>query len=131
MAGSTLVEPQYRSHSFVGTLNRAGRKKGGSSILAGDARKQVQEVYRLCGGIDGMVKWAKKHPSDFYPLYIRAMVPKPLEQPEDGQQITLVIQRLSEPVVLNATPQAQAVEQAAPCLEKSQAVPTTYFKTIK
>lgn len=43
------------------------------------AKLQLVEVFRLCGGIDGMVKWAKRNPSEFYPRYISAMVPKAAE----------------------------------------------------
>lgn len=52
----------------------------------------MKEVFRLCGGVDGMLKWAKKHPSEFYPLYIRTLVPKPVEINEEDGQITLIIQ---------------------------------------
>ena len=104
----TLLEkPPRQPYSFVGTLKTpgSGRKRGTPNQLHSDAKWCVNEVFRLCGGVDGMLRWAKESPSEFYPLFIRSMVPKPIEISGAGdQQITLVIQRLSEPLPVVVSP---------------------------
>lgn len=57
-----------------------------------NAKAMLMEVFRLSGGIEGMVQWAKKNPREFYPTYIRAMVPKALELPTEDQAITIIVQ---------------------------------------
>lgn len=114
-----MEKPPRQPNSYIGSLKPqrdrrpSGRIKGQPNHQHTEAKWCLNEVFRLCGGIDGMLRWAKECPSEFYPLFIRAMVPKPLEIASDGQQITLVIQRLSDPPVPPAPIQlTQAPAQA-------------------
>ena len=60
----------------------------------------------------GFTEWAKANPNEFYPLYIKARVARPMPEPEgDGEErITIVIQA-SEPRTQPASPSQAASTQ--------------------
>ena len=104
----TLVEkPPRQANSYQGTLkyHRKSGRLGSPNKLALDAKWLLQESVRLNGGLEWITKWMGKNPDLAIPMFFRAMVPKPLEVKDiDGQQITLVIQRLSEPLPVVVSP---------------------------
>jgi hypothetical protein len=75
-----------------------------------NAREYLDEAFRLAGGIEGLAKWAKEHPSEFYPAYIRARVPKPVEAVSEDSQVTIIIRPPTTP----ANQQAQTLSLDPP-----------------
>lgn len=58
-----------------------GRPKGSPNKLTKSAREAFQLAFDAQGGSDGLVKWAKKNPTEFYKLYARLI---PIEHTGDG-----------------------------------------------
>lgn len=69
-----------------------------------NAREYLDEAFRLAGGIEGLAKWAKEHPSEFYPAYIRARVPKPVEAAGEDTQVTIIISPPTTPASTHVAP---------------------------
>lgn len=92
-SGTLMDKPPRQPYFFTGQLKKSrlprsglGRPKGSLDKLRGDAKTQLIEVFRQCGSLEGAVKWASSNPDLFYPLYFKALVPKPtIEQSVDGQ----------------------------------------------
>lgn len=98
--GTTTLVTEVDPVSYQGRLPEKrtyGRGTGADNlnVTTRSARKYLDECFRLCGGIEAFTRWAKKNPSDFYPLYIKARVPRPLPtvEDEDGDTgITIIVQ---------------------------------------
>lgn len=89
-----------------------GRKIGTQDRWNTDARWQLDEVFRLCGGVEAMARWAKENPKEFYPAYIRARVPKPLEVPSEDSQVTIIISPKGERLSQSPTAIPLATDEA-------------------
>ena len=49
-----------------------GRPKGVQNKLTATTRKALLAVFENLEGIEGMTKWARKHPGQFYSLLVKA-----------------------------------------------------------
>ena len=111
--GTTTIVSDIPASSYTGQLPPArtsGRKAGSLNVTTRTAKDCLQECFRLAGGVEAMVKWAKESPSEFFPLYIRALVPKPLDVSSEDSQVTIII----SPPTVPATPQAQTLSLDPP-----------------
>jgi hypothetical protein len=43
-----------------------GRPAGRPDKNPGQAKENIAEVFERLGGVEGMVKWARNHPTEFY-----------------------------------------------------------------
>jgi hypothetical protein len=74
--------------------NPAGKPKGTRNKLSATAKENIAAVFEEMGGVEGMLKWAKRNQTEFYKIYPRLL---PLEvSGEDGGGITVVIQKFRE-----------------------------------
>lgn len=97
---SDLTPVTYQGQ--LATPRTSGRGSGldNSNKTTRNARYYLDETFRLCGGVEGFAKWAKANPNEFYPLYIKARVPRPLPQAEEDNGdtgVTIIIQGRSSP----------------------------------
>ncbi len=74
--------------------NPAGKPKGTPNKLSASAKENIALVFDRMGGVEGMAKWAKANPTEFYKIYPRLL---PIEVGgADGSGITVVIQKFRE-----------------------------------
>jgi hypothetical protein len=61
---------QYFAGSTNANLTQAGfgRKRGSLNKTHAIVRWGLTEAYRQLGGVDGLVKWGRTHPTEFYQL---------------------------------------------------------------
>jgi hypothetical protein len=61
---------QYFAGSTNANLTHAGlgRKRGSYNKTHAIVRWGLTEAYRQLGGVDGLVKWGRTHPTEFYQL---------------------------------------------------------------
>lgn len=57
--------------SGKGHKSPGGSRKGRPNRIGWVVKQNVLEVFELLGGVDGMVKWAKRNKTEFYRLYAR------------------------------------------------------------
>jgi hypothetical protein len=53
----------------------SGRKRGTPNRTTSDVRKFYSLVFDEVGGVDALIRWARKHPTRFYMLAAR-IIPK-------------------------------------------------------
>jgi len=66
---------------FLRSGNPMGKPKGAISKFT-QLREDFFEAYQQMGGVQGLLTWAKEHPSEFYPMIFK-LLPKeipPLDQ---------------------------------------------------
>jgi hypothetical protein len=93
-----LTPVTYQGQQPATRTHGRGSGTDNSNHTTRNARYYLDETFRLCGGVEGFTQWAKSHPNEFYPLYIKARVPRPLPQAEDenGEAgVTIIIQASS------------------------------------
>lgn len=121
MSDPTLISPpapapanKYFKTRFKPTdsiSNRLGRVRKEYNKSTESIRWSFVEAFRLLGGVEGLVKWGQKNPSQFYPLVakllpaevaadakgsepIRILVYGPVQQ-QDGSKTCAVIEHES------------------------------------
>jgi hypothetical protein len=88
---------------------RPGRPTGGSSKTTGQAEDKIAQVFEMMGGVQGLVNWARNHPSEFYrkiyPMLIGVFIAARVdEQPKQAEESALeafnraALSVLSEPI---------------------------------
>lgn len=50
-----------------------GRQKGTPNKLSGTAKENIACVFVRLGGVQAMVKWAEKNPTQFYQIYAKLL----------------------------------------------------------
>ena len=61
----------------------AGRPVGSRNRLPRvQYRAEIDKVYKLLGGVDGLWKWAHENPKEFYPLILKVMATYELKDAE-------------------------------------------------
>lgn len=65
---------------------RGGRKKGSRNKVTASVKAALTQAFEKIGGVDSLVKWAKKNPALFYPLWARMLPPelKPADEKPPG-----------------------------------------------
>ena len=56
----------HMRHSAVDGKPGPGRPAGRPNKITGQAKENIAEVFEILGGVEGMVKWARNHPTEFY-----------------------------------------------------------------
>ena len=105
-----VIPPVYHGQQPSNEIERPIPGLAPRTTGARSARAYLDECFHRCGGIDGLVKWAKSEPSAFYPLYIKARCPKPVDEDGSDNQITIIVSGRTEPAVSKQV--TQAAEQA-------------------
>jgi|SRR6185436_3097310 len=126
----TLAESTSSSRYFKHNPNRNGRPKGSKNKIGESVRWNMLEAFRANGGVDWMIGWAKENPDLFMPMLTK-LLPHELAESGHGQSIRVIVYgKDSIPnQSIDITPTAgqegavrlQADEQAAPCLDETQA----------
>lgn len=89
-----------------GKPKTGGRRPGRVNHFTGAFREAVQIVYSDLGGHEAFARWGKKNPTEFYRIASRLI---PLEIKGGGNQaITVVVQRLTAPPILDVLPAVDA-----------------------
>jgi hypothetical protein len=68
-----------------------GRKKGVPNKLTQSAKQAFQHAFDTLGGAQGLARWARSEPGDFYRLYARLI---PVEQrltDGNGEQLSIKV----------------------------------------
>lgn len=60
------------------TTKKARSRERGAGAVNISAKDSLHRVFHKLGGVNGMLDWAKKNPSEFYRLYAR-LVPTEIE----------------------------------------------------
>ena len=92
---------------FLRSGNPSGKPRGAISKFA-RLREDFLKVYRQMGGVQGLLAWAKEHPSEFYPMIFK-MLPK-----TDlllGSETTTLSYEERLKLVFSGSPQAQEGEE--------------------
>ena len=69
-----------------------GRPKGSLNKLTGTVKAALHETFERRGGVAALVKWADKHPTEFYRLYAR-LIPTERNAPEVPGRVVIKIVR--------------------------------------
>jgi len=92
---TSACENAHMRHSALRGKTGPGRPAG----RTGQAKDNIAEVFEMLGGVEGMVKWAQNHPTNFYKIYIKLIgvdVPaKTDEAPkQDAESASEALERL-------------------------------------
>jgi hypothetical protein len=71
--------------------NPAGKPKGTPNKLSASAKENIAAVFERMGGVEGMSKWAKANPTEFYKIYPRLLPIEVNGSGENGQVIIEIV----------------------------------------
>jgi hypothetical protein len=74
-------------------------KEGGTNPLTRIARKALVDVFDRLGGVDGLERWARKHPGQFYTLFVKS-APREREANSLGTGIVINVGSAAERPVI-------------------------------
>lgn len=80
------MKPKPRGKPFAKGLPRpanAGRRKGTPNRTTASVKAALVEAFNELGGVAALVKWGKKNPALFYPLWAKLL---PQEVKVDGEK---------------------------------------------
>lgn len=67
-----------------------GRKKGVQNKITTEAKKAFAEAFEELGGVDALVRWARKNPETFYKLYSK-LIPVTIGGTDPSGAITVIV----------------------------------------
>lgn len=86
----------------IKNLTRAGkgRPKGAKNIVPGDIKAAFLSAFEEMGGLDSLIKWAKRKPDAFYCLLIKLIPAKQLQEEAKQPKVTVTFKNLylKEPI---------------------------------
>jgi hypothetical protein len=87
-------------HSAVHGKPGPGRLAGRPNKITGQAKENIAEVFEMLGGVEGMLKWARNRPAEFYckiypkliGVHVQAKTDEALKQ--DAESASEALERL-------------------------------------
>jgi hypothetical protein len=87
---SQPVQSEVRQKTHYWPVASPGRK-GKPNRFRTSFRAEIEKVYHLCGGNEGLYQWALSNPKEFYPLVLKVMATFELKQESEHDGIKVIV----------------------------------------